>query len=157
MPQSSQHLRSGSRTVLRNESMHQRLIPLLVASCAATLLAIGCESGVQVDIDPSHGDDHHSEPSAREHRGNGPPDHAPAHGYRRKYEYQYYADSNVYHDRERGMWFWIEGDGWEVGVELPDHVYVGDEAPMTIELEHSTPALADEDDRHPGRGRGRDR
>lgn len=49
----------------------------------------------------------------------GPPAHAPAHGYRAKYQYRYYPSSNVYKDTERGIYFYLKGDRWEVGASLP--------------------------------------
>ena len=36
---------------------------------------------------------------------NGPPSHAPAHGYRAKYQY-----------------FYLKGENWEVGISLPSHL-----------------------------------
>lgn len=49
----------------------------------------------------------------------GPPAHAPAHGYRAKHQYRYYPSSNVYKDTERGIYFYLKGDRWEVGASLP--------------------------------------
>ena len=49
----------------------------------------------------------------------GPPAHAPAHGYRAKHKYQYYPDCKVYHDTDRGVYFYLKGDNWEVGASLP--------------------------------------
>ena len=45
----------------------------------------------------------------------GPPAHAPAHGYRAKHMYMYYPSRNVYKDTERGLYFYLKGDTWEVG------------------------------------------
>ncbi len=49
----------------------------------------------------------------------GPPPHAPAHGYRAKYEYRYYPCCRVYHDTARGVWFYIKGGDWAFGASLP--------------------------------------
>jgi hypothetical protein len=49
----------------------------------------------------------------------GPPPHAPAHGYRAKHQYRYYPNCNVYHDAGRGVYFYLQGDGWAVGASLP--------------------------------------
>ena len=62
----------------------------------------------------------------------GPPAHAPAHGYRAKYNYNYYPDENVYYDTDRKLYFYMEGDNWRASVSLPfdlklklgDHVSV---------------------------------
>jgi hypothetical protein len=49
----------------------------------------------------------------------GPPAHAPAHGYRAKHQYRYYPDCRIYHDTERGLYFYLKGDNWEIGTSLP--------------------------------------
>lgn len=50
-----------------------------------------------------------------------PPPWAPAHGYRAKHEhrYVYYPNGEVYYAPERHLWFWLGGNGWEVGASLP--------------------------------------
>ena len=53
------------------------------------------------------------------HKKGGPPAHAPAHGYRAKHQYRYYPSSNVYKDTERGLYFYLKGENWEVGASLP--------------------------------------
>jgi hypothetical protein len=53
------------------------------------------------------------------HKKKGPPAHAPAHGYRAKHKYRYYPDCKVYHDTDRGVYFYLKGDTWEVGASLP--------------------------------------
>jgi hypothetical protein len=47
------------------------------------------------------------------------PDHAPAHGLRRKYAYQYHPDLEVYHSSQQGLYFWFESDKWMFGASLP--------------------------------------
>ena len=37
------------------------------------------------------------------HKKNGPPAHAPAHGYRAKHQYRYFPSCKVYHDIDRGL------------------------------------------------------
>ena len=49
----------------------------------------------------------------------GPPDHAPAHGYRAKHQYRYYPDKSVYYDTARRLYFYMRGDNWEIGASLP--------------------------------------
>jgi len=49
----------------------------------------------------------------------GPPDHAPAHGYRSKYRYRYYPANSVYFDSARQIYFYLKGENWEVGASLP--------------------------------------
>ena len=53
---------------------------------------------------------------------NGPPAHASAHGYRAKFQYRYYPHCRVYYDVERGVYFYLKGENWEVGISLPDHL-----------------------------------
>jgi len=57
-------------------------------------------------------------------KGNGPPDHAPAHGYRRKqaqqYSYHYYPSRYVYYSPKRGLYWYMRSGRWEVSVSIPD-------------------------------------
>jgi hypothetical protein len=50
-----------------------------------------------------------------------PPPWAPAHGERARHQhhYVYYPDSEVYYAPARHMWFWLSGNGWQAGAELP--------------------------------------
>jgi hypothetical protein len=50
-----------------------------------------------------------------------PPSWAPAHGYRAKHQhhYVYYPNGEVYYAPARHMWFWLSGNGWQAGVDLP--------------------------------------
>jgi hypothetical protein len=52
----------------------------------------------------------------------GPPAHAPAHGYRAKYTYRYYAAAHVYFDIGRELYFYLEGQKWRVSASLPYHI-----------------------------------
>ena len=47
------------------------------------------------------------------------PDHAPAHGLRRKHVYRYHPDLEIYHCAQQGLYFWLEGDKWAFGASLP--------------------------------------
>ena len=69
----------------------------------------------------------------------GPPPHAPAHGYRAKYRYNYYPDVNVYLDIDRRLYFYLEGDEWIVSVSLPDRIRfrLGDH--VTLEMNTDKP------------------
>ncbi len=55
-------------------------------------------------------------------KGKGPPDHAPAWGYRRKYNYFYYPQANVYYNIDTKRYFWIDGGDWRFGIEIPSGV-----------------------------------
>jgi hypothetical protein len=69
----------------------------------------------------------------------GPPAHAPAHGYRAKHQYRYYPCCNVYHDQDRGMYFWLKGDGWAVGASLPADLQFGLGASVNLDLDTDKP------------------
>jgi len=69
----------------------------------------------------------------------GPPAHAPAHGYRAKHQYRYYPSQKVYHDSDRGLYFYLKGDNWEIGASLPSHLKVGLGESVTIELDTDKP------------------
>jgi hypothetical protein len=75
------------------------------------------------------------------HKHNGPPAHAPAHGYRAKYQYRYYPSHKVYHDSERGLYFYLKGENWEVGATLPSYFRTGLGESVTIELNIDKPYL----------------
>lgn len=48
-----------------------------------------------------------------------PPPWAPAHGWRAKHQYVYYPSAEVYYSPVSRMWFWMGGNGWQAGVDLP--------------------------------------
>lgn len=48
-----------------------------------------------------------------------PPPWAPAHGWRAKHQYVYYPSAEVYYEPASSMWFWLGGNGWQAGVNLP--------------------------------------
>ena len=72
---------------------------------------------------------------------NGPPAHAPAHGYRAKHRYQYYPSCSVYFDIGKGVYFYLEGDDWRVSVELPNHLRVRLGGYVIVEMETDRPYL----------------
>lgn len=73
-----------------------------------------------------------------------PPPWAPAHGWRAQHQYVYYPDANIYRSRDSGVWFWLAGDGWQTGVQLPDtlRAYVRTGG-ITIGLDVDRPYLRD--------------
>ena len=79
------------------------------------------------------------------HKHNGPPAHAPAHGYRAKHQYRYYSSCKVYHDTGRGLYFYLKGDNWEVGASLPSHLKEGLGEFVTIELDTDKPYVHNEE------------
>lgn len=78
---------------------------------------------------------------AHEHRHQGPPAHAPAHGYRHKHKhkYHYYPSNNVYYDPVRKLYFYLQGDGWKTGVELPSSIRLNLGDSTSLELDTDVP------------------
>jgi hypothetical protein len=71
----------------------------------------------------------------------GPPAHAPAHGYRAKHKYRYYPSCSVYYDSGRRLYFYLRGDSWEVGASLPNHLRIGLGDSVNIELDTDKPYI----------------
>jgi len=59
----------------------------------------------------------------KEEKG-GPPSHAPAHGYRAKHTYHYYPNAQVYFDVFKEVYFYMQGQSWQVSASLPDGLNV---------------------------------
>ena len=76
---------------------------------------------------------------AKKHKKQGPPAHAPAHGYRAKHQYRYYPSRSVYYDTGRGLYFYLKGDNWEVGASLPSSLRVGLGDFVSMELDTDKP------------------
>ena len=72
---------------------------------------------------------------------NGPPDHAPAHGYRAKHKYDYYPDSQVYLDSNRGVYFYLSGKNWQMSANLPLDLKVKLGDHVIIEMENDKPYI----------------
>jgi len=102
---------------------------LCFISCSTTVG--GVEAGVQTGQQPvvCEGHEHHA----------GPPPHAPAYGYHKKYTYHYYPDTQVYFDVSRQVYFYIEGDHWQVSAALPNQFRVGLGDYVTIEADTAQP------------------
>jgi len=76
---------------------------------------------------------------------NGPPDHAPAHGYRAKYQYRYYPHRKVYYDVEREVYFYLKGENWEVGISLPSYLKNDLGEYVNLEIDTDRPYLFNEE------------
>ena len=125
-----------------------RLLNIAALSVLLTVALIGCKSA-GVSVGHSNG----PSPGAR----NGPPSHAPAHGYRKKHQYHYYADREVYYSPSRGTYFWLEGEKWRLGVQLPHHIALNLGDHVAIELDSDTPYGHHDSvaTKHPGQGKGK--
>ena len=86
----------------------------------------------------------HGQIKKRYKHHNGPPDHAPAHGYRAKYQYRYYPRCSVYRDAAREVYFYLKGENWEVGISLPSHLKNDLGEYVSLELETDKPYLFNE-------------
>lgn len=72
---------------------------------------------------------------------NGPPAHAPAHGYRAKYQYRYYPACSVYFDISRKVYFYLEGEHWRISAGLPNTLRVGLGDYVFFEMDTDRPYL----------------
>jgi hypothetical protein len=69
----------------------------------------------------------------------GPPPHAPAHGYRAKYEYRYFPTNRVYFDPHRKLYFYLKGDSWKVAASLPRGISFTVENYVTLAMDTDKP------------------
>lgn len=80
----------------------------------------------------------------------GPPPHAPAHGYRQKqryYRYYYYPEVGVYFDLDRRLYFYLDR-GWRVSTRLPGSLRMGLYGPVTLEMDLAEPYRRYDEHRH---------
>ena len=106
----------------------------------STILTIGCTgSKVNVKYEKEDNSRYSKAEHKHKHKKGGPPAHAPAHGYRAKHKYRYYPDSSVYHDTERGLYFYFKGGSWEVGASLPHNFQMGLGESISLELDTDRP------------------
>ena len=71
----------------------------------------------------------------------GPPPHAPAYGVRAKRRYNYYPDANAYFDPVRGVYFYMSGGAWKVGVNLPSSLRVRLGSFVSLDLDTDKPYI----------------
>lgn len=69
----------------------------------------------------------------------GPPAHAPAHGYRKKYTYHYYPKNNVYYAPDRKLYFYSDGNGWKTNAKLPPSIRLNLGGSTSLELDTDLP------------------
>ena len=68
-----------------------------------------------------------------------PPPHAPAHGYRAKYNYRYYPSTCAYFDTSRKVYFYLEKGNWQMSVSLPQTLQLRLGDYVTIEMDTDKP------------------
>ncbi|MBW1802592.1 MAG: hypothetical protein JRJ85_17895 [Deltaproteobacteria bacterium] len=97
------------------------------------LFLLGCQgTKIIVERGPSQ------EPSPTYKKG-GPPPWAPAHGYRAKHNYRYYPSSRVYHDRERGVYFYYRDGRWGASASLPAGIRIDFDDYVTLAMNTGKP------------------
>jgi hypothetical protein len=109
-------------------------IGFFVISISANVFA-----GSSIIIQWGKGSESDNSKEVKKNKEGGPPSHAPAHGYRAKHQYRYYPSNSVYYDTDRGLYFYIKGDNWEVGASLPSPLKVGLGDYINLELETDKP------------------
>ncbi len=125
-----------------NKTLAKRLFVGLATSffIISAILTFGC-AGTKIKAKYEKKDDSGYLKSERKqkHKKGGPPAHAPAHGYRAKHKYRYYPDCSVYHDTERGLYFYINGGNWEIGASLPNNLQMELGESVSLELDTDRP------------------
>jgi hypothetical protein len=76
-------------------------------------------------------------PKGKKVKKHAPPGHAKAYGRRTKYDYRYYPDAQVYFDIHRKVYFYIDGRGWKMSVNLPHKIKLAGH--VTIEMDTDKP------------------
>ena len=125
--------------------MNYRLIRKLCICLAISFFMVSLSADVfaggSINIQWGKGSGSDNPEVSQKHKKQGPPAHAPAHGYRAKHQYRYYPSSNVYKDTERGIYFYLKGDKWEVGASLPLPLREGLGESVSLELETDKPYI----------------
>lgn len=116
--------------------MPSKTLTALAAGLSLALLGLSPAQALDVDIGIKIGDKNTERVEA--HR-NGPPAHAPAHGYRAKHSYHYYPASEVYFDSGRGMYFYLSGSNWQMSARLPVSLQARLGEHVTIEMDSDKP------------------
>ncbi len=100
------------------------------AACAADV-----DLGIKIDLSNKSRD--HVEHDSHHHSG--PPDHAPAHGYRAKHHYHYYPDADVYYDSGRRVYFYLSDRNWKMSASIPLNVKARLGEHVMIEMDSDEP------------------
>ena len=105
--------------------------PVLAIATACVILVPGCRRVVV-----------ESHPDVVYEKESGPPPHAPAHGYRRKYySYIFYPGCSIYFDIDRNLYFFLDSGAWKTAVILPSHIHLVMEGSVNIEMDTQTPYI----------------
>jgi len=112
---------------------------MLILLIFGTLNLIGCQ-GTRVLVENGPPSD-----KPPQYEKGGPPPWAPAHGYRAKYKYRYYPSHHVYHDSERGLYFYYENGRWQVSVSLPSSIRIHADDYVTLGMDTDKPYEFDDE------------
>ncbi len=116
------------KRVMINLSIFSFYIILILALSAC----IGTGTGFNISLTKGS-----PPPSGKKVEKHGPPDHAKAYGRRAKHDYRYYPDAQVYFDIHRKVYFYIDGRGWKMSVNLPYKIKLAGH--VTIEMDTDKP------------------
>jgi hypothetical protein len=106
------------------------------------MIVIGCAGdNIKVVYEKNDNSGYSESGHKHKHKKQGPPAHAPAHGYRAKHQYRYYPSRSVYYDTGRELYFYLKGNSWEVGASLPSSLRVGLGDSVSIELDTEKPYI----------------
>jgi hypothetical protein len=126
---------------LMNQSLIKKLFICLAIGFFFASFSTDVFAGGSISIQWGKGSGSDNREVVKKHKKQGPPAHAPAHGYRAKHQYRYYPSRSVYYDTARGLYFYLKGDNWEVGASLPGSLRVGLGDSVSIELETDKPYI----------------
>ena len=62
-----------------------------------------------------------------------------------RHQYRYYPSQKVYHDSDRGLYFYLKGHNWEIGASLPSHMRADLGESVTTELDTDKPYVHNAD------------
>jgi len=122
-------------------SLTRKLLTCLAIGFFFASFSTDVFAGGSISIQWGKGSGSDNREVVKKHKKQGPPAHAPAHGYRAKHQYRYYPSRSVYYDTARGLYFYLKGDNWEVGASLPGSLRVGLGDSVSIELETDKPYI----------------
>jgi hypothetical protein len=116
------------KRVMINLSIFSFYIILILALSACTGTGTGFNLSLTKGSPP---------PKGKKVEKHAPPDHAKAYGRRAKHDYRYYPDAQVYFDIDRKVYFYLDGRGWKMSVNLPHKIKLAGH--VTIEMDTDKP------------------
>ena len=112
---------------------------LIIIACVFLLSIPAQVFAFDLNIGINLGGSHDSGQVKNNHKGKGPPSHAPAHGNRAKHNYRYYPSSEVYFDTGKGVYFYLSGSNWTTSINLPSSLKVSLGSHVSIEMDSGKP------------------